>query len=56
MEDVTGTVLAVTDLCLQRGVREILSGVRLSVADTGRGAVATQTGTPPIVVVVPSAV
>jgi polar amino acid transport system ATP-binding protein len=32
MEDVTDTVLDITDLCLQRATREILSGVRLSVA------------------------
>jgi ABC-type polar amino acid transport system ATPase subunit len=32
MEDVTETVLDITDLCLQRGAREILSGVRLNVA------------------------
>ena len=32
MEDVTDTVLDVTGLCLRRGAREILSGVRLSVA------------------------
>jgi len=32
MEDVTDTVLDITDLRLHRGAREILSGVRLSVA------------------------